>query len=44
VRDRGRVEEQAALVQAILKDMEAQSRLAGRGVWPRSSSAAARLH
>ncbi|MNU87622.1 radical SAM family heme chaperone HemW [Brevundimonas sp. CEF1] len=29
VRDRGRVEEQAGLVQAILADMEAQSRLVG---------------
>lgn len=29
VRDRGRVEEQAGLVQAILTDMEAQSRLVG---------------
>ena len=29
VRDRGRVEEQAGLVQAILTDMEAQSRLTG---------------
>lgn len=29
VRDRGRVEEQAGLVRAILEDMEAQSRLVG---------------